>query len=248
MHALVVAPILAIFLSTRTILAGCIFSLHDDSRDRRSSVWRYKSKRFRERIPITLDVTREAPAVIMMVERQAASSESHFMIKPQYNGCYKIGNVLDDGKLIVEGNADIAERRVYLRDEGKDRILRVTDFYLQRDGRFRTETTDLVKVQGDASYGPLMKYPVDLHLLSRNLPDEIERITDPLRGETKYRIRKNMMYTMYIGMVIYGSDVLDDTVDNDILSKEVTVNGLKQVKVDVYKRDGSFTSSEHTLI
>lgn len=186
----------------------------------------------------------------MRVERLSVSSESHYVVKPQYNGCYKIGDILENRAVIVEGNAKIVERRVYLRDEGKDRILRVTDFYLQRDGRFRTETIELVKVQGDAYYGPLMRCPVDLHLLSRDLPDEIERITDPSRGETRYRIRKNMMYTMYTDMVLYCSDVLDDVGGNDILSKEVTVdfvNGLKRVRVDVYKKDGSFTSSEHTL-
>ncbi|AFZ80084.1 signal peptide-containing protein [Theileria equi strain WA] len=250
MHALLVVPLLTIFLSTRTVLAARAFRSDDDAQDIIHTTQHYDVEAIYPKIPITLNLAREAPAGITRVERLATSSESHFMIKPQYDEYYKIGDILENRAVIVEGNTNIAERRVYLRDDGKDRILRVTDFYLQRDGRFRTETIELVKVQGDAYYGPLMRCPVDLHLLSRDMPDEIERITDPSRGETRYRIRKNMMYTMYIGTVIYGEDVLDDAVGNDILSKEVTVdfvNGLKRVRVDVYKKDGSFTSSEHTL-
>ncbi|EKX72289.1 signal peptide containing protein [Theileria equi strain WA] len=92
MNAVLRVPLLLIILSTRTTLAARTFGSSDDAQDVIHPVQHYDFEYvgdYPQKSPITLDLAREAPAVIMRAERKAAASESHYVVKPQYNGCYE---------------------------------------------------------------------------------------------------------------------------------------------------------------
>ncbi|EKX73587.1 hypothetical protein BEWA_036230 [Theileria equi strain WA] len=200
--------------------------------------------------PIDIDVAGETPEMVLMQEAPGNPSATSYTVKPEHYDSHIIGDVLDNGEVILEANTMVIERRVYFQDEGDARIIRVSDMFLiAGGGGLDCETTELVKRKGYYQYEPLARYPVDLNLLSNNLPNEIERITDP-SGETVFRVRPHLINYAYICIVSYGDRLIYGTGCYDIFSREVTVDssdGFLVVKIASYWNNGRLSNSEHTL-
>ncbi|EKX73517.1 hypothetical protein BEWA_035530 [Theileria equi strain WA] len=202
--------------------------------------------------PIDIDVAGETPDMVLTQEALGNPSATSYTVKPEHYDSHIIGDVLDNGEVILEANTMVIERRVYFQDEGDARIIRVSDMFLiAGGGGLDCETTELVKRKGYYQYEPLARYPVDLDLLSNDLPNEIERTVDESSGKTIFKIRPHLINCAYICIVSYGDCLLANGRGcYHVFSREVTVDsldGFLLINVLTCWNNGCVSNSKHIL-
>ncbi|AFZ80704.1 signal peptide-containing protein [Theileria equi strain WA] len=254
MNALLRVPLLlTIFLSTKSAL-GDYGNLHSETEEIRSIIVIDNDFEDAEdveedpqRIPITLDIAMEVPAIITATNFSGAF---YYEIDQDYHEDYKIGDVMDDWEVISEDNDLIVERFVYFcREDDGRKVVRITDYCIEDNGEIISKVNELVKEPG-SHYLPLTRYHIEIDIISNDLPNEIERITDP-SGETVFRVRPQSINTAYIGLVRYGDLPVDELLRDCIIEKIVILDtsGMNpKICVLSLLRENNWISSEYSFI
>ncbi|AFZ80002.1 signal peptide-containing protein [Theileria equi strain WA] len=253
MNVLLRVPLLlTILLSTKSAL-GDYGNLHSETEEIRSII--VIDNNFEDvedveddlqKTPITLDISREVPAMVTTIKFTRAF---YYEIDQDYHEDYKIGIVKDDGQVIAEDSDRLVERIVYFcREDDGRRVVRINDYYLTTDGEITLKANELVKEPG-SHYVPLVRYPVDVDILSDDIPEEIERSYGVLK--VRFIIRSKMENRAFIGVVKYGGLLVDAKINDDIIEKVVTLNTTlhhPEIKINLYQKDGSMTTEKYFYV
>ncbi|EKX73994.1 signal peptide containing protein [Theileria equi strain WA] len=205
-----------------------------------------------QKTPINIDLTRDPSHEVMVIKIDETSEDIHYMIRPELDENYKIADISENGRVISEDSDRIVERLVYFhREYDGAKVIKSIDKYINDDGNTAREILEFIKRQEDDRYVPLVRYPVDVDLLSADIPNEIERIayTSP---ETKtFKIRAHLANRAYIGVVKYGGITVTSLLSNDIISRQIVLDTSEThpvIRIASHMRNKSVIYSRYKFV
>ncbi|EKX72375.1 signal peptide containing protein [Theileria equi strain WA] len=236
--------ILLTILSTRAILATPVNEY--STIETPSNV--EEEQHVNEKTPIYLNLSRGIPSKIRVEGVARIFGANHYMVRPEYYETHRIGEVKDGVEVLFDDNARILERVVYFcREDDGTNIARAIDFCTMDDGSIVTETSELVKKPGSINYVPLVRYPIDIDVLTQKNTSTV-RVQGDLRSQATFKLLDRMTNHAYIGIVKCGGQIVHKALSNDIFVRDITFNSLGKeptILVKTYMKDGVCIHSKY---